>query len=120
MCRSPPVLRPLVHPTQIKREWQGRKDWQYQKKFHNYACDSVHIRKVPVIIGSSVEEFRKRGDTMRHALAYETVGLCQSCGEALTSRDVLATAQARLCPTCWEAGKRQSVREVETYSAHIR
>jgi formylmethanofuran dehydrogenase subunit E len=42
---------------------------------------------------------------MRHALAYETVGLCQACGEALTSRDVLETGQARLCQDCWEAGR---------------
>ncbi len=57
---------------------------------------------------------------MRHALAYETVGFCQSCGEALTSRDVLGTGQARLCPACWEAGKRQNVRQVETYPVQVR
>lgn len=39
---------------------------------------------------------------MRHALAYESVGTCQICEEPLTSRDVLETGQARLCPDCWE------------------
>lgn len=43
---------------------------------------------------------------MRHALAYESVGLCQVCEEALTSRDVLETGQARLCPDCWHSESR--------------
>lgn len=47
---------------------------------------------------------------MRHALAYESVGLCQACDEALTSRDVLETGQARLCPACYENGTKQPTR----------
>lgn len=43
---------------------------------------------------------------MRHALAYESVGTCQVCEEPLTSRDVLETGQARLCPTCWGANSK--------------
>jgi formylmethanofuran dehydrogenase subunit E len=39
---------------------------------------------------------------MRHALAYESVGFCQLCDEPLTSRDVLETGQARLCPECYD------------------
>lgn len=39
---------------------------------------------------------------MRHALAYESVGSCQICDEPLTSRDVLETGQARLCPACYQ------------------
>lgn len=62
-----------------------------------------------VIITLSIEEFRKRGESnMRHALAYETVGLCQACGEPLTSRDVLQTGQARFCPECVESSKKQA------------
>lgn len=48
---------------------------------------------------------------MRHALAYEAVGLCQSCSEPLTSRDVLQTGQARLCPTCWESSRKVAFKQ---------
>lgn len=57
---------------------------------------------------------------MRHALAYETVGLCQVCEEPLTSREVLETNQARLCPDCWAVGRRQSLRQTESFSVNVR
>ncbi len=54
---------------------------------------------------------------MRHALAYEAVGFCQSCGDALTSRDVLETGQARLCPTCWDDGRKLANKQIESAPA---
>ncbi|MCY0877674.1 MAG: hypothetical protein OWU84_01835 [Firmicutes bacterium] len=50
---------------------------------------------------------------MRHALAYESVGYCQICDEPLTSRDVIETGQARLCPVCWEQTTKVAWRETE-------
>jgi len=49
---------------------------------------------------------------MRHALAYESVGYCQICDEPLTSRDVLETGQARVCPSCWDANSKLSRKRV--------
>jgi formylmethanofuran dehydrogenase subunit E len=57
---------------------------------------------------------------MRHALAYEAVGLCQSCSEPLTSRDVLETGQARLCPTCWETSRKMTSKQEELRIASAR
>lgn len=57
---------------------------------------------------------------MRHALAYEAVGLCQSCSEPLTSRDVLETGQARLCPTCWDASRKVASKQEESHVSALR
>lgn len=38
---------------------------------------------------------------MRHALASDVVGYCQHCDEALTSRDIIMTGQAKVCPDCF-------------------
>lgn len=57
---------------------------------------------------------------MRHALAYESVGVCQSCGDGLTSRDVIETGQARLCPECWDMGRKLAARQVEAEPAVVR
>lgn len=40
---------------------------------------------------------------MRHAVALDVVGYCQVCEEPLTSRDIIATGQAKVCPECFEA-----------------
>lgn len=45
---------------------------------------------------------------MRHALAHDLVGYCQVCDEPLTTRDVLETGQARLCPECWDSNSKLS------------
>ncbi len=57
---------------------------------------------------------------MRHALAYESVGYCQVCDEPLTSRDVLETGQARLCPDCFEGTIKFSWRKTESRSLEAR
>lgn len=38
---------------------------------------------------------------MRRALGAEGIGICQQCGEALESQDVLVTGQGRLCQQCF-------------------
>lgn len=57
---------------------------------------------------------------MRHALAYESVGYCQICDEPLTSRDVLETSQARLCPECYEVSSRVAFRQAEATGLEAR
>jgi hypothetical protein len=50
---------------------------------------------------------------MRHALAHEIVGYCQICDEALTSRDVLETGQAKFCPDCYHLNSRNEIEELQ-------